>query len=581
MSRDQASLRALLADFLPEDPATSTTDQDGIDSLLAELVRLGDLRGPEALADLQRALPWLRVALEARSEEAADGEHLLERLHQTGALQLVPDSTARAFLEDERILDLAGLERQLQQLVGAPKEQVAAQLLDDGTLLGTALELVASSNGQLAKRLGDLLALPDLDAASACRRARALRALETLEEGDLPESFDVLDERSRKFEGSLAQNMARHGLRPAVAAALAVGTGQRDDEAQSEAVYAFGRFRDDAPLAKLARALMAMRGRCVEHLSGRATMRHLKPWVEYLRGPCREFAADREISETEAVSFAHFCLHLMNMCDLAADGRVTEPAREALRSVEDSIKEFAMASDRPERSSDEGLATYERGQWMTRDPANYLGHRLAGLLGGWTRGFNKGAVGAPATFDTETEAKARAAWETVSDEIGRKPLESFAKILANARLAGASWVQKLEPTDAAKVLMVGMVKARAVPGINVEEPWVMDLTPLKEWCEANEGPSIRVLAAYLDRRDPGEILEGQTAPEDLGIVATQKETPPTLKLTFKADDELQALLTLLDSSRASSGAFWRAVETRLDEMISSASRSRSSVPSGL
>lgn len=109
----------------------------------------------------------------------------------------------------------------------------------------------------------------------------------------------------------------------------------------------------------------------------------------------------------------------------------------------------------------------------------------------------------------------------------------------------------------------------------------MDLTPLKEWCEANEGPSIRVLAAYLDRRDPGEILEGQTAPEDLGIVATQKETPPTLKLTFKADDELQALLTLLDSSRASSGAFWRAVETRLDEMISSASRSRSSVPSGL
>jgi hypothetical protein len=271
----------------------------------------------------------------------------------------------------------------------------------------------------------------------------------------------------------------------------------------------------------------------------------------------------------------------MNMCDLAADGRVTEPAREALRSVEDAVKEFAVASDPPSRSSDEGLATFERGQWMTRDPAAYLGHRLAGLQGGWTRGFNKGAVGAPATFDTQTEAKARAAWETVSDEIGRKPLESLSNMLSRARLEGAGWVQKLEPTDAAKILMLGMVEARDLPGINVEEPWVLDLTPLKEWCEANEGPSIRVLAAYLERREPGEILEGQSSPEDLGIVATQKETSPALKLEFKADDELEALLTLLDSSRASSGAFWRAVETRLDQMISSASRPRSSVPSGL
>jgi hypothetical protein len=570
-----------LADFLPEDPATSTTDQDGIETLLAELVRLGDSRGPEALADLQRALPWLRVALEARADEHADYEETLRRLHETGAIKRVPDSTARDFLSDGRLLDLAGLERQLQQLDGAPKEEVTARLLDDGTLLGTALELVASSDGPLAKRLRELLALSDIDVASASRRAQALRALETLEAGDLPEAFDVLEKRSRKFEGSLAKNMARHGLRPAVAAALAFGTGQRDDEAQSEAVYAFERFRDDAPLAKLARALMAMRGRCVEHLSGRATMRHLEPWVEYLRGACQEFAEDREISETEAVSFAHFCLHLMNMCDLAADAQVTEPAREALRSVEDAVKEFAVASDRPSRGSDEGLATFERGQWMTRDPAAYLGHRLAGLQGGWTRGFNKGAVGAPATFDTQTEAKARAAWEAVSDEIGRKPLESLSNMLAKARMEGAGWVQKLEPVDAAKILMLGMVEARDVPRIDPEEPWVLDLTPLEEWCEANDGPSIRVLAAYLERREPGEILEGQRSPEDLGVVATQKETSPALKLEFKADDELEALLTLLDSSRASSGAFWRAVETRLDEMISSESRPRSSVPSGL
>ena len=181
-----------------------------------------------------------------------------------------------------------------------------------------------------------------------------LDILESLRRADdelLRRSHGRLSESSVRFETSLTATLQRQGILPAVRTALLFGEpaenispGQdRDDRELVAAFSRVPRLRREPELAVLARNLLRMRWRCHRFLSGAAPLSYLAPWTDYLRRESERFARRREVTRREAVSYAHYALHLTNICDapVCLPGDLTEALRERLMVVEDELKAFA------------------------------------------------------------------------------------------------------------------------------------------------------------------------------------------------------------------------------------------------
>lgn len=583
--------------------------------------------GGDALHRASRALPWLAVFVDwLEREPASDAlardivarrmvshlgvESLRRRLERVGVerersvLRRAPgrassaaDTSRADALPGERrvevLVAIQALDEALAELCTLDDAALSNRLIDDSTLLAAAMEMFEEPLPHPdAARLATLFPASTCAGAAAHSR-RAVTILATIEASDftrVPEELEALGERSRRFELSLGQNMQRHGLLEAVRAALAFGPaadavpGEDDTTADAPLdLRQFAVFEDDAALESLTLALMAMRSRCLGHLRGALPLEALSPWVAYLRGDCVELAESRGITLHEATHFAHYCLHLMNLCDLAAHGlhAVNESTRRALLDIEDELKEYALAGQRVGLSDRQvSLERFERACWSTSGDAAYVADRLARLRGAWRHGIRPGPVGAPARLDDALFAASLAMVESLrathGDDAppGDRTIAALASLLRHCQITGAEILEALDPADGLCLLTFGLVLARDLPGIDITAPFRLDLGALAAWYRdpAAHGLNPRLLAQLLDRMQVTDLLNHDAlstgAPRTglRGRIDTTT-TPPCLVLEFVADAELHALLTLMSHSSSDSGPLRALLDARLDELL--------------
>lgn len=538
------------------------------------------------------------------------------------------------------IVELAQREYILSQLISLDDRALARRLIEDDAAMLAARELSDSGeNNPLALRLRELFGRPasagGLD-QTARREQLALRALAALvgELGEQPDLFlskrVELGERSRSFEQGLARSMDTAGLIFAVRAALAypagndeknTAPGTPDRRAQSEKradrsalssaafLGQFDIFVEDPTLMALAQALIEARGLCLAHLRGGAPLASLAGWVDYLRAGCVELAEARQYSLSEAVSYAHYCLHLLNICDLsarvlAASGPedhswvLTESMREQLGRLEDDLKEFSLLGQRHgvlDARAD--LGRFERARWRREGEAGFLADRLSRLRGAWRKDARSGPVGAPVALDPEINAHSLAIIENMLPEGDDRLINALAEVIGNMGLREFEWLELLAPAQILKLLATLAAAARDLPGIDIRRPFEVDLAPLKRYALSAERGRLnrRVMGVFLERLSIAEILNSDREPRALrrGLVAHTRrsdgrmlaldnqgffELPPsderldegaqaTLVIDFIADAELSALLDLICQSTSQDPAFHALLEARLQDML--------------
>lgn len=557
-------------------------------------------------ADLADSLAWLGAFLDWTRGDA-DVAEVAERLARTPAVEALsaqmiarrlaawpvgagrpaarqPESSA----EDAHVAAIAQvveIEQSLASLLTLTEDKLRSRLMNDSVALAAARELCEDATPKdLAGRLQ--YAFPswyfERPVPPDSRRSTALWMLAGLEAADAPNPLAAgtyeLSQRGRGFERGLAQNMARLELIPAVRVALAFGgDGALSSFEEREAfLRQFTVFRSQPALLQLASALIEIRGRCIDYVCGGAPFASMSPWIEYLRGPCVELAEVRECTLREAMSYAHYCLHLVNVCDFAAMGpdAFNQQTRETLSNLEEELKEFALAGQREGLSDGEAdLGRFERARWRRSGDASYLADRLTRLRGAWRQGTTPGPMGSPPRLDPEVTSHSMALVESLVGESSEGDIAALARLVENACLRDFHWLEQLEPAHILELLAITVTAARDLPGIDVSRRFQIDLSPLARWATDAErgGLNRRILSALLDRRRMSDILNGSREPSALrrGIVGQvfSGDSTPRLVMRFVADPELQALLELLGTTTSQDDGFHTMLEHRLEEML--------------
>jgi hypothetical protein len=531
-----------------------------------------------------------------------------ERAQRSIARVPQPEETNDA--QVDVVAELLSTERRLNSLLTLSEDELRSRLIHDSSALAASLELCEdAAENELAKRLGTAFedwnhAQPQPIERRQSGAVWMLAGLEADDETPNPLGRDGYDlsVRARGFERGLAQNMGRLELIPAVRAALAFGrsgAGETVELASAEDREAFLRrfdvFRTDAALMQLASALIEARRLCIDYVCGGAPLASMSPWIAYLRGACVELAEVRECTLREAMSYAHYCLHLVNVCDFAAMGpdAFNQKTREALTGLEEELKEFALAGQREGLSDGEAdLGRFERARWRRSGEASYLADRLSRLRGAWTMGTTPGPIGAPPRLDQDVSAHSLALIESLVGEAGEADIVSLARLVEQARFHGYQWLEHLEAAHILKLVASAVTVARDLPGVDVSRPFDVDLTPLGRWAtDADRGRlNRRILAALLDRRPMGDILNGCAEPSALrrglvGHCAFSQHTSSQhtssqhtgsqhtgdqqarLVIQFIADPELKALLELMGTTTTEDDDFHAVLERRLHQML--------------
>lgn len=551
-------LEQLLADRL--DAVDRDLEADGdvgaaIRLLANALLNVATTVGPEAITAVRRAAPWLEVYLRRELDGAhGDGADLDADLPATAEWLDNGEGSLR-----DRLVEAARDAGRLEELTDGDEVEFADRVIGDTRLARIVCK--AADHGEpeeIASRARRMFPmLREAGRRDTAPPAGALEILERLESGDgfaLQDDPGALGDEARSFETSLAANMGRQGMSPAVRAALMFGPNR--DEGLPTYLFACSTFRDQPELAELAGALTTNRGRAIRYYRGGAPFEHLAPWAEYLRDGCRELARRRDVSYREAVSFAHFCFHLMNVCDLATlEGGLTDEIRDGIMAVENELKEFALAGRRSNVA--EGLSdlpSYDEMRWTSSGPSAYLADRLARLGGAWRRDGERGPTGAPPRLDDEMYASALEIWER-TDESTRISLE---EVVGRMHLVGLDALEGLEPDQLGRLLALATKYARDLPGVDVTRPFWVDVSGLLDDQQVSPRAGRRALAEVLEDESIGEMLSGQTEPETpggvglVGEVATGQgdDADAALELRLELDAESAALLSLLEDAFA-------------------------------
>jgi len=364
----------LLFELLPDLP------RDSLRLVSHTLKNLSDEVGHEALDRLASILPILSA--EGRLEAGAD------KLDVSRALQSSLNRLPLSMIH-KTLLSLESGE------IGVGLGRLVAQHSVFQKLIEMPVE-TARNKAFLSSEHLEIFGFEDLPVALSSiwdleyESTRSLCVLSHLEEHWNANRLQELSlsQRSIRFELSAVQHLHENGFLPAVRAALAFG-------GKPEALHELEVFRNDTALRVLAETLLRMRLRVLNHVKGLSPLHTLSEWADYLRGPCSELAESRGITQKEAMSFAHFAFHLMNLCDLIEQlgAETHEAIRRSVSDVEDSIKEFA--SMRTAEGAQGGMPL-ERGidPWGARLDLHRLADRLARLNGYWSKGgSSRGLVG--------------------------------------------------------------------------------------------------------------------------------------------------------------------------------------------
>ena len=317
----------LLADRTTESDADPDGDRRAAIRLLGNaLANYASVAGPDRLATLEDTLPWLNFFAQQHRRQDLEGRDKEE----------LSDAVFRA----ARRMTL------LEKFETASDSALCDRLYSETDAARVALR-ASGPTGQSASTHRFPRLLPALHPRRrAATRIRALRILSKLESGDasaLSSNGAEFDESTRSFEISLTDTMVRQGMGPAVRAALLLAP-DSDEANVQKSLIAAPVFREDSELRSLASTLASMRGKCFDYLRGEASFAELSAWVDYLTDDTERFAERREISTREAVSYAHYSFHLVNLCDAAArrESGLSKQIRDGLLAVEDELKEMAL-----------------------------------------------------------------------------------------------------------------------------------------------------------------------------------------------------------------------------------------------
>lgn len=370
----------LLSDLCGEQHEVSP---DGLRLLSHTILGVARDHAPSALFAVREALPYIAALVE--TSDGADAIAVADMLARRGIIRaLTRDGVARrlegAARPEDALREIAALDARLHALSTRPAQPLRDEVIGDSELLAATAELLSGGASETRARFAAAMELRPAPRADA-----ALAVLASVQDGSLDGGFC---ERTRRFEAAAADHLQRFGLLVAVRAALAF---------EPRGSFAsFSVFAANPALDALAVALASMRGAVFAHRSGEVARRALDPWVEYLRGPCRALAAQHAVSAREATSFAHFCLHLMNFCDLAATGDGDDAMRLAMMQVEDELRDVALekagakprppieqpsATPEPRNAELEALTLLARSEETPLELRALAQRRIAGILG--------------------------------------------------------------------------------------------------------------------------------------------------------------------------------------------------------
>ncbi len=508
----------------------------------------------DALMQVRDALPWMGAYIEL--EGGASGEFIARELRARGALRCLTDAyvarrlvcTQTPSAQSVVLRDLAALDLKLARISASSDREIRSELLDDVELLTACLEVMDGEPNSLMRIRGALgVRIADPGAL------RVLTGLETSWNGGTVREAN-LSERSRRFELSAVDHLRQQGFLVAIRAALGLSS------CEIETLHSFAVFREDPPLEQLTNALIALRGVTLRHVRGMVPLSALNPWIEYLRGPCSDLAESRGITLREATSFAHFCFHVMNFCDLVAVcGNAThDDIRRTLMDVEDEVKEFALMGQSAGHSDQRAsLGVFDAVRWKRLGSAVFAADRIGRLAGAWKRGTEPTPMGAPARIGGDVADEARQA-VLDGDSVCPGSAHLVGTGLAHARIVGGDWMERVPPTAIFAGLAVMCVCAREA-GVDTSHAFNVDVSDLASWTETPQRSA--VFEQWLSRAALQQAMgtgqsqvaisggssthQSQGSIRPSGLIATL--VGDGVRIEFRPSPELEAALTLLSS----------------------------------
>ena len=503
---------------------------------------------------------WCRA--EASVDDVVDqlqGQRLLRRLDVDAVRRHLLRAERRPSFEQDNADDdsatplIEGRTRALQKLfecdrrldlyLESPPAERRDLLFDDPDTLVVALELYADEATRCPHGVDAIL--PDWDIDIPAQPLDILARFAASNFTSVPRELAHLGGRTRRFEQSLAEHLDRHGVLPAIYAALAFAPSSVSTPPSNRSIRlfltGFSVFADDRALLDLAVALIDIRHQLIDHLVGRRPFADLGSWVDYLCGPCRGLIKSRGISEREAIHFAHYALHLVNICDLAADpGQpMSEKVRRASMQLEDELKELALAADDEAAAteSDIDLSHYADTRWRHSPPRARLADRIARLGGAWRSGHRNSPPGSAPTTDDDSFDHLL---ELVTSDQDCPQLDAATHLVANARFRGITDGWSLDRL--LHMVTASLVAARHAPSIDIESPFTVDLGAVTSWVTDGDDKTRRqeIIEPLIDDgfHRPASLLAGRQ-----GLTTTTDEQ--LLCVDVSTCDELEALLTLL------------------------------------
>lgn len=602
MNDDPSLLRdqtiSLLVNLTDDNDAAGVEPGDGhlaLRHLGIAALNLATEVSPDALLNAGHALPWLAIfsmwqqhdvghqelvdtitrhglaphfgpqTLRRRLSRAAQAHHSpIRRAPSNG-----DDADELGRVRAHILRHIVDHDRRIAKLMTIPAHERRDGLIDDAGLLAAVLELSAEAReNQHAASLVDHL--PQWPITTPSDALEILARFEGSHFEDIPNELGQLGDRSQRFEQSLAIHLERHGLLAALHAALAFAPAadQPTPEQRELRRYltGFSPLATDPTLLELTIALITVRHRALDHLRGARTLDALSPWITYLRGPCMHFAEARDITLREATNFAHYAFHLLNICDLASlsDVVLRDPLRRALMDLEDELKEFALVGQRQGLSDEQSdLHRYEKTRWRNQGPRALLADRIARLSGLWQAGHRSGPPGSPPQLDHHLYADCL---EQVHPDQERAGVDAAAHLIRRAQFRGHQWLEGWRAGDIISLLIAVLSSARQALSIDVDHPFVVDLSPLQNWLGADDHQRrADILRTLLAAHSDDQWAHSSLLKRSTGLSADAKEQ--RLVIDFHSSRPLEALLTLLADAEGNGDDFTDALLQRLDDLL--------------
>ena len=493
--------------------------------------------------------PWIAFCHDYLNQNR-ESDELSRRLVEVDAISESLESPARAVIEAARDVAEVGPREQVKNIrrfLESLEKRCNSPGLD--TDVGDLARSVSETETALAYKVNRM---------ELSRVPGALCWLAGLESefdgpvGWLTRSTHDLGRRSRRFETSLANQLGKHGFDICARAALTIGdtsflSASRD---YSSTLCKAKQFAEDKPLRRLTSELLKMRGLCLAYLEGKVPISRLQRWVDYLHKHVDELTESFSVSRREAISFAHYSLHLVNICDLGASDSMplNEESRTTLLELENRLKELANMHEPSERTP--VLREPYSGHYLDTEESDspketYIEARLNRLSTAMTSGFG---------LDSDIENRL----DSLDFELAVLAPDAVSEALRKTSFRGLVWFDEWQARYQVGFLSIVFSQ---LDGPDLKD-YSVDLSPVSQWVD-RQSRGIRKLAK-LTELQARATDEGGNRPSALGIQIEKSvsgDGADNYAVCINLSDELSHVIGLLSYGEV----YGTSVRTRLEE----------------